>query len=245
LRGRVALITGAAQGIGEAVAITLAQRGADVIVNDLPVQDCRKVVSAIERLGRRAVALPADVSDAGQVTALVDGALRHFGAIDILVNNAGVRSARQPIVSLTDEMWRRTLSVNLDGPFHLCRAVGRVMMAQRRGAIVSIASYGGLVPAKERGDYCVSKAALIMLSRVLALELGPYGIRVNVAAPEVVRTPLSQESWGDQAWMKRRRATHPMGRVAEPEEVARVVAFLASDEASWVNGAVVPVTGGL
>ena len=207
----MALVTGAADGIGRAIAITLAERGADVVVNDLAKDACADTVSAVERVGRTCVALAADVSRSDQASALVQATVQIFDRVDTLVNNAGVRSSRLPVLELPEDGWDQVMAVNLKGPFYLSKAVGRLMKNRGQGCIVNIASLAGHTPAKERADYCVSKAGLIMLSRVLALELGPYGVRVNAVAPEVVRTSLSAATWSDPQWIRQRMDTHSLG----------------------------------
>ncbi|MBI3742800.1 MAG: SDR family oxidoreductase [Chloroflexi bacterium] len=242
--GKVALVTGAASGIGRATTLLLAREGATIAALDLDVARLAGLKRELKSASSRCVFHATDVADPRDVAKTVAKIVAELERIDILVNCAGVLSARKTIAEMSDEMWSRTVGVNLNGTFHMARAVSAVMRANG-GAIVNVASLAGVNPTAARGDYCVSKAGVIMLSRVLALELGPHGIRVNAVAPEVIRTPMTEQRWGDPAWMESRKMGHPLGRIGEPEEVASVIAFLASDAASFVNGAVVPVTGGI
>lgn len=269
LQGKVALVTGAGgeRGIGRAIAMRLAQEGADVIVNDIYAQttnsgDWRgmaQVVSEIEAMGRRTVGLVADVGDAAQVQALVEQGLAHFGQIDILVNNAGARAGRDrvPVVELEEEDWDRVQRINSKGTFLCCRAVARAMIAAGRGGkIINISSTAGKVGSARYAAYCASKFAVIGLTQSLAQELAPYAINVNAICPSLIATERINDlaaalapvnvSQDEQRAEMMRRAAHlsPLGRMAEVDDIAAMAAFLASNEAAYLTGLSISVAGG-
>ena len=240
---KVAVVTGAAQGIGRRVAETLAGRGFDVVLTDL--QPSTATAAAVRNLHRDALDVPADVSDEAQVEALAAAVTGRFGRVDVLVNNAGISSIG-PAEDVTTTEWRRVLDVNLTGPFLTSRAFGRTMLAAGHGSIVNIASIAGLRAVADRAAYNTSKHGLIGLTRTLAAEWGGRGVRVNAVCPGWVKTEMDE---ADQA------AAHytdddivgqvPLARFAAPGDVAAAVAFLADDEASaFVNGVALPVDGG-
>jgi NAD(P)-dependent dehydrogenase (short-subunit alcohol dehydrogenase family) len=240
---RVAVVTGAAQGIGRRVAETLAARGFDLALTDL--QPSAATAESLRNANRRALDVPGDVSDEGHVSALAAAVDERFGRVDVLVNNAGISSIG-PAEDLDADEWRRVLDVNLTGPFLTSRAFGRAMLAAGRGSIVNIASIAGLRAVADRAAYNASKHGLIGLTRTLAAEWGARGVRVNAVCPGWVKTEMDE---ADQA------AAHytdadivgqvPLGRFAAPDDVAAAVAFLADDEASgFVNGVALPVDGG-
>lgn len=269
LQGKVALVTGAGgeRGIGRAIAMRLAQEGADVIVNDIQAQTTNsggwrgmaQVVSEIEALGRRAVGLVADVGDAAQVQALVDQGLAHFGQIDILVNNAGARAGRDrvPVVELEEEDWDRVQRINSKGTFLCCRAVARAMIAAGRGGkIINISSTAGKIGVARYAAYCASKFAVIGLTQSLAQELAPYAIHVNAICPSLIATerindlaaalaPVNVSQEEQRAEMIRRAAhLSPLGRMAEVDDIAAMAAFLSSNEAAYLTGLSISVAGG-
>jgi NAD(P)-dependent dehydrogenase (short-subunit alcohol dehydrogenase family) len=239
--GRVALVTGASRGIGEAIAAELLASGArGVVVTSRREENLQAVA---ERLGEPERVLPivarADVeADAG---AAVGAALERFGALDILVNNAGTNPSAGPLVDVDMGAVDKTWAVNQRGPLVWSREAWRRAMRESGGTIVNVASIGGLQPGTALGAYNVSKAALVHLTRQLAFELAPK-VRVNAVAPAVVRTKLSAMLWDGVE--DHTAALHPLGRIGEPHDVAAAVAFLASDAASWITGVVLPVDGG-
>ena len=269
LEGRVALVTGAGgeHGIGRGIALRLAQEGADVVVTDIaakPYPDASwgglpAVQAEVEALGRRALALTCDVTDEASVSSAMQKALETMGRIDILVNNAGARAAgdRVPVVDLPKEEWDRVLNVNLTGTFLCSRAAARHMVARGGGGrIVSVSSASGLRGNARFGAYCSSKFGIIGFTQSLALELASHGITVNAICPSLIPTErvghmasvlsdpnLPLEEATDDL-LARAAASSPMGRLAQPEDLARTVAFLASDEADFLTGLAVPVTGG-
>lgn len=246
LEGKVAIVTGGRRGIGRAIALGFAEAGADVAVCDCVVEDGElgAVAEEIQRLGRRSLAVQTDVSRKSEVDNLVERVTEQFGAIDILVNNAGIVTAG-PLVDISEDEWDRTIDVNLKG-CHLCsQAAGKRMIERKRGNIINIASQFGMRAAIERGPYCASKAGVILLTRVLAIELVGYNIRVNAIAPGAVKTPASWRWWSDPETLKQYEATIPMGRMAEPSEIVGAALFLASDASSYVTGHTLLVDGGM
>lgn len=241
LDGRVAMVTGAGAGIGRATACALAAAGAHVAVTDLDRAAAERVVSEIPDGEAHAL----DVADENRVVQVVQTVLDRHGRIDALVNNAGI-GARLPSVELDSETWRRVHAVGLDGAFFCAREAGRAMLAAKRGAIVNVASIMGLAGglAYPNLAYHSAKGGLVNLTRALACEWGPHGVRVNAVAPAFARTALTEKLLGDPDMERRLLAATPMGRFVEPTEVAAVIRFLASDAAAMITGAIVPVDGG-
>ena len=239
---QVALVTGASRGIGQGIALELARQGWDVCVNYLQRQQAAQETAAIIRdLGQNAAVVRADVADGGAVEAMARQAERELGPISLLVNNAGIAGQMQ-FQDITDEQWNRYLAVNLGGARNAIRAVLPWMLSEKRGCIVNISSIWGLRGASCETAYACTKAALIGLSRSLALELAPSGIRVNCVAPGVIDTDMVQvlgrETLRDLAEQT------PLGRLGTPEDVAHAVAFFASDRASFLTGQVLGADGG-
>jgi 3-oxoacyl-[acyl-carrier protein] reductase len=245
LKDRVALVTGASSGIGSAAALVLAASGAKVAVNYLRnEQGAADTVAAAEKAGGTAWAVKADVSRGADCSALVKAVERKFGPVDILVNNAGSPGVRMRIIEMTEECWDQVQSLNLKSAYFCTQAVAPFMIHHKRGVIVNIASLAGRnggVPGA--GHYATAKGGLITLSKNLAKELAPHGIRVNCVSPGVIDTPL-QKKFSTPEMMKTYAASIPMGRVGTSAEVAAVIAFLCSDASSYVCGETIEVNGG-
>lgn len=240
----VAIVTGSGRGLGKAIARSLAERGANIVVAEIEPQLAQLAASEIEEMGTTALVCLADVSRREAVDGLVAATLERFGRLDILVNNAGV-IAPAPALEMSEEQWDHVLAVDLKSVLLCSQAAGRHMVAQRSGCIINIASIAAERGMPERANYCAAKAGVVALTRVLALEWAPFGVRVNAVGPGYVNTELQQ--WAIQqgiADLESRTRTTPLGRLAEPDEIAQVVAFLASEQASYITGQTIYVDGG-
>jgi cyclopentanol dehydrogenase len=244
LEGKVALISGAARGQGEAEARLFAREGASVVLGDVLVEQGEQVAKEIGEAGGRAVFGRLDVSDEDDWTAAVELAERTFGKLDVLVNNAAIIGL-QGIMETTLELWNRVIGVNQTGTFLGMRAAIPAMRRAGGGSIVNISSVLATMGSGNSASYTASKGAVSALTRTVSVELATEGIRVNAVHPGGVETPMAVECLGDDAEARRALiATHPMGRIGEPEEIATGVLFLASDEASFVTGASLVIDGG-
>jgi len=241
LADRVAIVTGAGRGIGRGIARCLARAGAEVVVVEQAADRIAAVVAEVESLGRRALGIQANVARADDVKRLVRKTLERFGKIDILVNNAGVLVVRR-MIEQTEEDWDHVLDVNLKGAFLCCREVVAEMIARKRGAIVNIASIAAFHVTVPHVPYAASKAGVVALTRDLAYEVGRHGIRVNAIAPGPIETPMARIASEEQR--QRVAANVPLGRIGQPEDIGNAVVFLASDAASFITGATLPVSGG-
>ena len=241
LKGKVALVTGAASGIGLAVARNLAGAGATVAINHL---GGGAHAAALAGSLPGAIAIEADVSRRADVDAMMARVVTELGGLDILVNNAGI-SDDSPFLGTAEEAWDRVIAINLKGPFLCAQAAARAMIPRGGGAIVNVSSIHEDVPMPYGAAYSASKGGLRMLMRTLALELAPHGIRVNNVAPGAISTPMNDALLHDPDRMRVLQSVVPLARIGTAEEVARVVGFLASDAASYVTGATYGVDGGL
>lgn len=240
---KVAIVTGAAGGIGSAIAARLAREGATVVVSDVNLEAAQGVAEAIRSDGGKAVAIAADIAQGDACRALVQQTVEQLGSIDILVNNAGI-NRRGNLLALSEDDWHASFTVNLDSMFHLCRAVLPIMIEAGGGAIVNTASQWGLYPAPGHIAYNVTKAAVASFTQNLARDYAPHKVRVNGVCPGEIHTPMLE------AGVTRSGRTIadldkmvPFGRIGKPEEVAALVAFLASEEAAFMCGSLVEITG--
>jgi NAD(P)-dependent dehydrogenase (short-subunit alcohol dehydrogenase family) len=244
LLGKTAIVTGAAAGNGRAIALRFAEEGADVVVADVAEPGARQTARQIEDLGRQALVTGADVSRAADVQRMVRQSVDAFGHIDILVNNAGIET-HAAFLDLAEEDWDRVLDINLKGPYLCAQAVARHMVEREiQGSIVNIASINSEVAFAGQAHYVASKGGVRMLTKAMAVELAPYGIRVNAIGPGVIDTTMSAASLGKpevREWMMDRI---PLKRIGQPRDVANAVLFLASEEASYMTGTIIFVDGG-
>ena len=242
LKTKVALITGAAQGIGKAVTLVLARHGADVVVADVNIEKAQETAREVEALGRAAMAVRVDVTHLEDVEKMVAAAMQRFGKIDILVNNAGIARDKL-ILRMTEEDWDTVLNVNLKGTFNCTKAVIKHMSKQRSGKIVNIASVVGMMGNPGQANYSASKAGVIGLTKTVAREFAARGINVNAIAPGYIQTPMT-EVLPEKAKEELKRLI-PMERLGQPEDVAHAVLFLVSETSSYITGNILNVNGGI
>ncbi len=248
-RNKIVIVTGSAQGIGKSIAGVFAKNGATVVLSDIQVEKGR---ATAEELGAAAIFMPGDISDVSQVRSLVDTVVQRFGRLDVMVNNAGINSGpedRMTIDKYPDELWNRIINVDLNGTFYCCKAAAAVMLKQKSGAIINIASVAGVVALRLQIAFVAAKAAVLKMTAAMACELGPHGIRVNAVSPgstltEGTRALFYGQEGGAQKTGKRVLSFIPQGRPGDPDEIANAVAFLASDQASYINGHNIVVDGG-
>jgi 3-oxoacyl-[acyl-carrier protein] reductase len=244
LSSKVALVTGAGQGIGRAIAQRLAECGAKVCVNDINAAAAQVTVEAIRAGGGEAIDYAVSVDDGVGVRGMVQAVTERWGRLDILINNAGVEPTAS-VLEMAEETWDRTLGVNLKGTFVCSQAAGRVMRAQGSGVIINIASIAGhSIPITLRSAYCASKAGVVGFTKECAREFAEYGIRVNAVCPGVIITPMTEKLRHNEAMMAKWMQEIPQRRLGEVEEVAELVLFLCSDSASYIAGQAIHVDGG-
>jgi len=241
VEGRVAIVTGAAQGIGSAIAELYAAKGASLVLVDLK-NEIEETARAVRAVGATAITITADLTDSKSIDMIVDGAVAEFGKIDILVNNAGI-VLLEDAESLPADYWDKTMAINLRAPFLLAQAVGRHMIENGGGKIINMASQAGLVALDKHVAYCASKAGIISITRTLAAEWGEYNINVNCISPTVILTELGKKAWAGEVGDEFRKQI-PVGRFGYPEEVAAVALFLASDASNLISGENVVIDGG-
>jgi NAD(P)-dependent dehydrogenase (short-subunit alcohol dehydrogenase family) len=244
LTGRVALVTGGTRGIGLAIARALARAGARLVVSSRKREAVDQVTTELRDAGHDATPIPAHRGHVEEARSLDDRAVEHYGALDIVVNNAATNPVYGPIAEASDELFDKIMAVNVKGPFEIAKRALPHLAARGRGSIINIASIGGISPEPGLGVYSVSKAALISLTKALAKEWGAQGVRVNAIAPGFIRTHFSSALWTNDEVMRTVLARTPLPRIAEPEEVASLALFLASDAASFCTGAVYMADGG-
>ena len=242
---KVALVTGASRGIGRAIGLRLAQAGAKVVVSSRKLENVQAVADEIEAAGGEALAVQAHVGRPDDVVALVERTVEVFGRVDVAVNNAATNPHFGPLLTADEGQWDKILDTNTKGVFRVCQAVVPHMEAQRGGKIINLVSVAGLRPSPGMGVYSVSKAAVIMLTQILAVELGHANIQVNAIAPGVIKTRFSQVLWQTPHIAEPILGHLPLGRFGEPEDVAGLALYLASPASDYVTGAVFVVDGGL
>lgn len=243
LTGKVALVTGGSRGIGEAIARAYARAGASVAIVSRKRENGQPVADAINRDGGKAMALACHTGDRAQIAAAIAEVVAAFGGLDIVVNNAATNPQFGALLDATDEMWDKTLQVNVKGYFTVAQIAVPHLLKRGGGKIINIASIAGLSPGRNMGVYSVSKAAVLMLTQALAQELGPQGIQVNAIAPGVIQTKFSAALWTDTALAS--SVTVKSGRIGQPEDLEGVALLLASSASNYINGSIIVVDGGL
>lgn len=242
LKGKVAIVTGAGQGIGREIALYLAKNGANVVVADI-TDKMLEVVNEIKSLGSQGLAVKCDISKTEEVEKMVDETIREFGRIDILVNNAGIYPSK-PFLEMTEQDWDRVLNINLKGTFHCIKAVVSKMVSQKYGKIINLSSMAGsTIGFPSQAHYSASKAGIVGLTKTLALELAPFGININAIAPGPIN-PTGSITTNNIEAIEQIRKTIPIGRIGQPEDVANLVLYLASDESSFITGQCIVIDGG-
>ncbi len=242
--GKTALVTGATKGIGRDVALAFAESGCTVAATGRNPEALAALAAEIEAQGVECCTFKADLANVEQCRRMAEYFLQETGGIDILINNAGI-SFPERIVDLDVEHWDATLAVNLRAPVLVTKAIATHMIGKRNGVIVNVSSNAGVAGIEEHAAYCASKFGLLGATKVMAVELGPFNIRVNAVAPTVVLTPMGTKVWGDPAKADPVKARIPLGRFAYPREVSEVVLFLASDASSMISGETVLIDGGV
>lgn len=244
LTGRTALVTGASRGIGRAIALGLARAGADLALSARDEGLLEQVRAEVEGLGRKAVVLPADVTDPDACVRLAQDAIAALGQLDVLVNNAGGSSYMGPFTELRFKGWEKTMRLNVDSIVHLTQAVGRHMVERGTGSVINVASTAGLTATPQLVAYGASKAAVISLTKSLALEWGPHGVRVNALCPGWTKTDLNKDLWGNEELAAQMVSGQGIRRWADVEEMVGPTLFLAGDASSYVTGQALVVDGG-
>lgn len=243
LDGKVAIVTGGTRGIGLAIATTLARAGAKVVISSRKAEHVDAAVKLLREDGHNVVGIPANMGKAADAHELAARTVEHFDGIDIIVNNAATNPVFGPLQLASEDAFEKILAVNVKGPLELCKTAHTVM-AQRGGAIVNVSSIGGISPEAGLGLYSVSKAALVSLTKVMAQEWGADGIRANVICPGLIKTRFSQALWQDQQIADQVLGHQPIRRIGEPDDVAGLALFLASDASAYCTGGVYMVDGG-
>jgi NAD(P)-dependent dehydrogenase (short-subunit alcohol dehydrogenase family) len=243
LKNKVVLITGASRGIGQVTAIGLAQAGADVALASRKLPDLEKVAEEIKKTGRKCLPVATHVGKIEEINSLVKRVLEEFGKIDILVNNAATNPNMAPAIDVDERAWDAVMNLNLKGLFFLSQAVAKVMRGKGGGRIINVASVAGITP-DILPIYSISKAGVIMATKVMAQQWAPYNIRVNAIAPGLTKTRFSEALWKNPDILKIAMSRTPLARPAEPEEMVGAIIYLASDASSYVTGQVIAIDGG-
>lgn len=248
LNGKVALVTGSGGVIGREIALKMAENGADVVINDVNLENVLKIVDEIEAMGRKAVFIKADVSSREEMEAMADKAIEAFGKIDILVNNAGINvgpDGRRPIHEFREEDWNRIINIDLSGVYYCSKPVIKHMVQRNYGKIINISSVAGLVPLRLQSAFVAAKAGVFELTKAMAIELAPHGILVNAIAPgSIIMEGTKLLFYSDKEKTESLLSHIPLKRPGEPVEIANAALFLASDDSSYMTGSVMVVDGG-
>jgi NAD(P)-dependent dehydrogenase (short-subunit alcohol dehydrogenase family) len=244
LDGKVAIITGASKGIGEAIAKGFSKAGAQVVVSSRKVDGVERVASEIKEAGGEALAVQAHMGHPDQVSALVSKTIETWNRVDIIVNNAGTNPHFGPLLTADEGQFEKILDINLKGYFRLCKVVFPHMVTQGGGKIINISSVAGTRPGPGMGAYSISKAGINMLTKVLASELGEHNIQVNAIAPGLVKTKFSTVLWQNEDILRHQESITPLGRIGLPEDVVGAALFFASAASDWITGTVMIVDGG-
>ncbi|MGB1120867.1 MAG: SDR family NAD(P)-dependent oxidoreductase [Saprospiraceae bacterium] len=246
LNQKIAIVTGASSGIGEATAVELANRGATVIVSDINIQNGQSVLNTINKNGGKAIFIKANVANDREVNALIDEVLVQFGRLDIMINNAGIAGNLSFFEHISDEDWNSIIAVNQTGVFYCMRAALKIMKAQKSGCIVNTSSVAGIGAAPRMGAYAASKHAVIGMTKTAAAEYAKYNVRVNAICPTIIKTPMGMGYMDEDIQVQQMvKAAIPMKRFGEAYEVARTVCWLCSDDASFITGESVRIDGGM
>ncbi|MBF7082876.1 SDR family oxidoreductase [Desulfallas sp. Bu1-1] len=243
LTGKTAIVTGAASGLGQQIAIGVAAYGANVVAVGSPRHGAEKTIEEIKKIGGKAIGLQVDVSNAAEVKQMAQYALDEFGAIDIAYNVPGI-NVRKEALDLTEEEWDRVIKVNLKGVYLCAKTIGEVMVKQRRGRMINMSSIFGTVCMKRQVAYATSKGGINQMTKVLAVEWAPYGVTVNAIAPAYMKTPLVRQVMEDKEWYEDVKSRNAMQRLGEPEEIIGPAVFLGSDASSFITGTILYVDGG-
>lgn len=244
LEGKVALVTGASRGIGKEVAKIFADAGADLAIASRKLEGLEAVAEEIKPLGRKVLCVPTHAKNVSDLENLVSQTKEAYGRIDILVNNAATNPAMGGVVDTEEKIYDHIIDTNLKGYFMLSKMVGKIMQGQKGGTIINVSSAGGVSPAEGLGPYCISKAGINMLTKQMALELGPANIRVNAIAPRIVKTDFSKALWTNDKLMQKEFQFTPLKCVATPQEIAQTALFLASSATNYMTGHVMVLNGG-
>ena len=245
LKGKVALITGGSRGIGRSIALQFADAGADVIVSSRKLPDLEKVAEEIKQKGVRSLAISAHNAKMEDLKNLMARVKEEFGRLDVLVNNAVANPVMADVLHMEEAPFDLIMNANIKGYYFLSQAAARMMVEQGSGgAIVNVASVGGIFVTPGLGPYCISKAAIIMMTKCLAAELGSHGIRVNCIAPGIVKTKFSEALWSNEKLMADYLKQMPLGKIGQPEEISRTALYLASDASSFMTGSTLIIDGG-
>ncbi|MCF8026296.1 MAG: SDR family oxidoreductase [Desulfobacteraceae bacterium] len=242
--GRIVLVTGGSRGIGKTVALAFAEAGAHVVITSRKEESLAEVAKEIKDKGGKCSYVPAHLKKTEDLKTLVDKVLAECDRIDVLVNNAATNPAMGPIVDTEDDVFDHIIDTNLKGYFRLSKLVGKVMQKQQFGYIINISSAGGVSPAEGLGPYCISKAGINMLTKQMAMELGPYNVRVNAIAPRIVKTEFSKALWSNEKLMEAEYKNTPLKNVSTPEEIAQSALYLASSAVNYMTGHIMVLNGG-